>query len=125
MPGAYPSSFLGQAERELTHTASLPRSPAPFNRRRPSIASDVDEEDEDEETEQEKPYSRGAIDIIQGLEHKRLKRREKLYKHYWKCQDKKKGKQAYPQPGKGAERMRQIGIECAIYRGKRVISLWV
>jgi len=124
MPGAYPASFLGKTERELTHTASLPRSPAPFGRRRrSSVASEVDEDDEGEETEQEKPYSRGAIDIIQGLEHKRLKRREKLYKHYWKCQEKKKGKQACPQSGKGAQRMRQIGIECAIYRGKRIISL--
>ena len=69
----------------------------------------------------EKPYARGAIDIVQGLERKRLKRREKLYRQYWKREEKKKNRR--PQPGRGAERMRQVGIECAVYRGKRVLSV--
>lgn len=114
--------FLGEASANLTHTSSLPRSPAPFIRRRRCSRKNSDQEDEDDDaTEQEKPYARGAIDIIQGLECKRLKRREKLYRQYWKREEKRKDKR--PQPGRGAQRMRQIGIECAIYRGKRVLSI--
>ncbi|KAI1742535.1 hypothetical protein F4680DRAFT_457444 [Xylaria scruposa] len=91
----------------LTHTKSLPRAPAIFpqhikNQRRMS-----------------KPlvsggHIRGAIDIVKGLEQKRQRRREKFKEKYLqKHNDKaRKGQlpQQRPQPGKGAERMREIGL---------------
>ncbi|KAH8156990.1 hypothetical protein CIB48_g11258 [Xylaria polymorpha] len=91
----------------LTHTKSLPRASAIFpqhikNQRRMS-----------------KPlvsggHVRGAIDIVKGLEQKRQRRREKFKEKYLqKHNDKaRKGQlpQQRPQPGKGAERMREIGL---------------
>lgn len=119
--------FLAQRNEYLTHTASLPRSPHPFIRRRmPSAVSNepcMNNQDDDsgEDTEHAKPYTRGAIDIAQGLEKKRLKRREKFYRQYLKKEEKKKTRR--PQPGRGAQRMRQVGLECATIRGKRMLSI--
>jgi len=106
----YGQAMLGQRNHELTHTASLPRSPHPFARRRRSsnitttqdshdlaATSDVDEDDDDD-----KPYTRGAIDIVQGLETKRMKRREKLYRVHSKREEKRKPRR--PTPGLGAQR---------------------
>jgi hypothetical protein len=112
--------FIGQTNHEPTHTSSLPRSPAPFGRGRRASELASDEED-GEETEHEKPYTRGAIDILQGLERKRLKRREKLYKQHCKHKAEKAGKR--PQPGRGAERMRQIGMDCAVHTGAKILSV--
>jgi len=47
-------------------------------------------------------HQRGAIDIVKGLEHKRERRREKYHRQA-------KGKKK-PQPGQGAERMRELGL---------------
>ncbi|KAI0195097.1 GTP-binding protein SAR1 [Xylaria flabelliformis] len=59
-------------------------------------------------------HVRGAIDIVKGLEQKRQRRREKFKEKYLqKHNDKaRKGQlpQQRPQPGKGAERMREIGL---------------
>ncbi|EHK99243.1 hypothetical protein M7I_4928 [Glarea lozoyensis 74030] len=54
-------------------------------------------------------HVRGAIDIVKGLERKRQRRKEKfLQKH---CNRKQKGHaERKPQPGKGAERMRELGL---------------
>jgi hypothetical protein len=49
-------------------------------------------------------HTRGAIDIVKGLEQKRQRRKEKFYK-------KNKGHvERRPLPGKGAERMRELGL---------------
>ncbi|KAI0486897.1 hypothetical protein F4859DRAFT_502253 [Xylaria cf. heliscus] len=91
----------------LTHTKSLPRASAIFpqhikNQRRMGkpLASGG--------------HVRGAIDIVKGLEQKRQRRREKFKEKYFqKHNDKaRKGQlpQQRPQPGKGAERMREIGL---------------
>ncbi|KAI0460363.1 hypothetical protein F5B21DRAFT_2141 [Xylaria acuta] len=91
----------------LTHTKSLPRASAIFpqhikNQRRMS-----------------KPlvsggHVRGAIDIVKGLEQKRQRRREKFKEKYLQKHNNKARKgqlpQQRPQPGKGAERMREIGL---------------
>ncbi len=59
-------------------------------------------------------HVRGAIDIVKGLEQKRQRRKEKFKEKYLqKHNDKaRKGQlpQQRPQPGKGAERMREIGL---------------
>lgn len=78
-------------------------------------------------------YTRGAIDIVQGLERKRLRRRMKFHERYCRKEERKLrngggnneigGRAKRPVPGRGAERMRQVGIECALYRGKRVLSV--
>ena len=61
-----------------------------------------------------KGHIRGAIDIVKGLEQKRQRRREKerekcLQKHVNMA---RKGQthDKRPQPGKGAQRMREIGL---------------
>lgn len=135
----YGIPFLSNHMNHLTHTASLPRSPHPFFRKRNSspppparMTNDDDEEDEDDDegSATDRPndshrYTRGAIDIAQGLERKRLKRREKFHKQYQRKEEKKerKGGKKRPTPGQGAERMRQVGLECAVYRGTRMLSI--
>lgn len=91
----------------LTHTKSLPRASAIFpphirNQRRTVKTSAVG------------GHVRGAIDIVKGLEQKRQRRREKFKEKYMQKHNSKARKgqlpQQRPQPGKGAERMREIGL---------------
>ncbi|KAI0528106.1 hypothetical protein F5B22DRAFT_20357 [Xylaria bambusicola] len=91
----------------LTHTKSLPRAPALFpphikNQRRMSKALESG------------VHVRGAIDIVKGLEQKRQRRKEKFKEKYLQKHTNKARKgqlpQQRPQPGKGAERMREIGL---------------
>lgn len=68
---------------------------------------------------------RGAIDIVKGLEKKRQRRKEKLYQKAC-AKAAAKGEKAYKvKPGKGAERMREVGLELQRYRGKgeHIISM--
>ncbi|RWA10294.1 hypothetical protein EKO27_g4799 [Xylaria grammica] len=91
----------------LTHTKSLPRASALFpphikNQRRMSKPLESG------------GHVRGAIDIVKGLEQKRQRRREKFKEKYLQKHTNKARKgqlpQQRPQPGKGAERMREIGL---------------
>jgi len=71
-----------------------------------------------EREEQSAITSRGAIDIVKGLEKKRQRRREKLYQKH--CNRTGKDREyRRPKPGKGAERMREMGLELAAYKGKK------
>ncbi|OCL02877.1 hypothetical protein AOQ84DRAFT_166315 [Glonium stellatum] len=101
--------FAALAERPpITEASSLPRTP---------ITSTVSEDSENgDDTCCELP-TRGAIDIKIGLEKKRLRRKEKLYQkmHRKACKEKDKR----PQPGKGAERMREMGMELAAHKGRK------
>lgn len=57
-------------------------------------------------------HVRGPVDIVIGLEKKRQKRKEK----YWRQHCRKAAKEQAvkkPQPGRGAERMKELGLECA------------
>lgn len=58
-------------------------------------------------------HTRGAIDIVKGLEQKRERRKEKFYKKL--CDKARKGQhvQRRPQPGRGAERMKELGLQMA------------
>lgn len=99
----------------LTHTKSLPRTPNAFcrqyNASRLAAANGMDVGDND-------GFQRGAIDIVKGLEQKRQRRKEKLYQK--ECNRKKKGHgERRPQPGKGAERMRELGLLMAGKTGPR------
>ncbi|KAI8966742.1 hypothetical protein F5Y11DRAFT_1683 [Daldinia sp. FL1419] len=93
----------------LTHTKSLPRAPAMFpqhlkGHRRPGKSSSTAKQ----------RHVRGAIDIVKGLEQKRQRRKEKFKEKYFQkhCNKARKGQvvEKKPQPGQGAERMREIGL---------------
>jgi len=101
--------FARLAERPpITESSSLPRTPV-------TTASPQLYEDEDDTTN-EFP-TRGAIDIKLGLERKRLRRKEKLYQKMHRKAGKEKDKR--PAPGKGAERMREMGMELAAHKGRK------
>lgn len=55
-------------------------------------------------------HIRGAIDIVKGLERKRQRRTEKFNQKY--CNRARRGQipERKPQPGKGAERMKELGL---------------
>ena len=68
---------------------------------------------------------RGAIDIVKGLEKKRQRRKEKLYQKAC-AKAATKGEKVYKvKPGKGAERMREVGLELQKHHGKgeHILSL--
>ena len=86
----------------LTHTKSLPRTPNPFCRQ--YRASRIAAANGNEGNDPADGHLRGAIDIKKGLESKRQRRKEK---HCLKAKDKIERR---PLPGKGAERMRELGL---------------
>ncbi|CAG8959177.1 hypothetical protein HYFRA_00012534 [Hymenoscyphus fraxineus] len=100
---------------ELTHTKSLPRAPNAFGRQYKAsrmVAAAGNNQDSDAGD----GHVRGAIDIVKGLESKRLRRKEKfLQKH---CKARKEQPERKMATGKGAERMRQVGLNMA---GKTVL----
>ncbi|KAF2202908.1 hypothetical protein GQ43DRAFT_447804 [Delitschia confertaspora ATCC 74209] len=99
--------FAGPAHRHhMTVSSSLPRTP---------VVARHDEGSDAEDTAGELP-TRRAIDIKVGLEQKRLRRRAQLYAKYHRkgCKDKEKR----PAPGKGLERMREVGLGLAAHKGK-------
>lgn len=67
-------------------------------------------------------HVRGAIDIVKGLEQKRQRRKEKFKEKYFHkhCNRARKGQtnEKKPQPGQGAERMREVGLFMAGKRGQ-------
>lgn len=100
--------FAGLAERPVPMmTSSLPRTPVTQN------PPEIDYDDED--TPNEFPVRR-AIDIKVGLEKKRQRRKEQLYKKMQK--QKQCNKERRPAPGKGCERMREVGLGLAAHKGK-------
>jgi hypothetical protein len=108
---------LGARPAPLTHTASLPRTGGfQISRMDRLEAHDIDDESD---TAGEVPLKRrGAIDIVKGLEKKRLRRKEKM--HQKACaKAAAKGEKLYKvKPGKGCERMREVGLELQRYKGK-------
>lgn len=117
-PAARPIGIgLGARPAPLTHTASLPRTGGfQISRMDRLEAHDIEEESD---TAGELPLKkRGAIDIVKGLEKKRLRRKEKM--HQKACaKAAAKGEKLYKvKPGKGCERMREVGLELQRYKGK-------
>jgi hypothetical protein len=98
--------FAGIAERPMpTVSASVPRTPI-------TMRNPFDLEDEDADGS-DMPIRR-AIDIKVGLEKKRQRRKEKLYRK----QHRKGAKEKRPAPGRGAERMREMGLAVHAHKGK-------
>jgi Protein of unknown function (DUF2457) len=104
--------FDGLATRPgLTHTKSLPRTPNPFSQpyiepRQLTAATSVENSPSGTQLHF---HGRGAIDIVKGLERKRQRRREKLL-HKW-CHRAVKDKERKPEPGQGAEKMKELWLE--------------
>jgi hypothetical protein len=111
---------LGQrpnAPFDFREASSVPRN-GPFRLQRSSMYDD--EEDDDAGTATDALPTRGAIDIVKGLEKKRQRRHEKLMEKHARQRNKGKEKHRhFVLPGKGAERMREMGMELAALRGKR------
>ncbi|RAL09691.1 DUF2457 domain-containing protein [Aspergillus homomorphus CBS 101889] len=101
----------------MSRTKSLPRTPNPFftsldKSHRWSGIVPVQESPERELSRTREVHTRGPIDIVEGLEKKRQKRKEK----FWRTHCRKAAKEQMerrPVPGKGAERMKELGLEVA------------
>ncbi|USP82410.1 hypothetical protein yc1106_09684 [Curvularia clavata] len=101
--------FGGIAERPTpTVSASVPRTPI-------TMRNPFDLEEEDDDTV-DMPVRR-AIDIKVGLEKKKQRRKEKLYRK----QHRKGAKEKRPAPGRGAERMREMGLAVHAHKGKNTV----
>lgn len=108
---------LGARPAPLTHTASLPRTGG-FQISRMDRLEAHDIEDESDTAGETPLKKRGAIDIVKGLEKKRLRRKEKLHQKACAKAAAKGEKQYKVRPGKGCERMREVGLELQRYKGK-------
>ncbi|KAJ5157046.1 uncharacterized protein N7482_008146 [Penicillium canariense] len=101
----------------LVRTKSLPRTPNPFftsldKSHRWQGIPPLTESPEREHSRTREMHTRGPIDIVEGLEKKRQKRKEK----FWRQHCRKAAKEQMvrrPIPGKGAERMKELGLEVA------------
>ncbi|KAI9166599.1 hypothetical protein HJFPF1_02711 [Paramyrothecium foliicola] len=87
----------------LVHTKSLPRPAALF----PHIRHGRYPKNSHHHAD---GHVRGAIDIVKGLEKKRQRRKEKFHQKY--CDRARRGQipERKPLPGRGAERMKELGL---------------
>ncbi|KAK2799153.1 hypothetical protein FQN51_007122 [Onygenales sp. PD_10] len=102
-------NISGLAQRpNRRRTRSLPRTPNPFfarlERRRSSKTIPVGSPG----PRRRNIHTRGAIDIVEGLEKKRQKRKEKFWRQHKAAKEQHERK---PLLGKGAERMKELGLE--------------
>jgi hypothetical protein len=96
------------ARPALITSASVPRTPL-------APGPNPLEYNEDDVGPNEMPIRR-AIDIQVGLEKKRQRRKEHLYRK----QHRKPAKEKRPAPGRGAERMREMGLAAHAHKGKTI-----
>ncbi|KAG9231847.1 hypothetical protein BJ875DRAFT_536316 [Amylocarpus encephaloides] len=102
-------NFIPLASRPgLTHTKSLPRAPNMFGRQYQASRIAAAAGLTFDSTDAPDGHVRGAIDIVKGLEQKRQRRKEKFIQKH--CNRKRVQPERRPQPGKGAERMRELGL---------------
>lgn len=99
----------------VTRTKSLPRTPNPFfaslEEWRPRWTG-IDDSSDHEGSRTREVHTRGPIDIVEGLEKKRQKRKEKFWRQHCRRAAKEQMVRR-PIPGKGAERMKELGLEVA------------
>lgn len=117
----------------LTHTTSLPRTPNPFwglarkSRLRSTDSPSAGTSPRTTSTGLVELHSRGPIDIVQGLENKKQRRKEKYWRQHCRMAHAGKEKERKCPQGKGAERMRELGLEvadrCRAYRPNLVLSV--
>lgn len=96
-----PVKFKLAGRPDVTHTKSLPRPAALFRMKSNRIPKRQDADD---------IHVRGAVDIVKGLERKRQRRKEKFNQKY--CNKARRGQipERKTQPGRGAERMKELGL---------------
>jgi hypothetical protein len=103
--------FAGLAERPaLIMSASVPRTPI-------TPGPNPLEYNDEEPGPNDMPVRR-AIDIQVGLEKKRQRRKDQLYRKQHRKQAAKEKRP--PPPGRGAERMREMGLAAHAHKGKTV-----
>ncbi|KAJ9615616.1 hypothetical protein H2200_001691 [Cladophialophora chaetospira] len=110
----------GLAQRPgMERTASLPDTPNPFfknfNIGSPSISNIASGAVTPavEEPPRTDMHVRGPVDIVAGLEKKRQKRKEKFWRQHCRKAAKEQAERKSIRPGRGAERMKHLGLECA------------
>jgi Protein of unknown function (DUF2457) len=104
-------SRLGQRPH-MTGTSSLPRTPNPFFHNYHARTQQNDRVAFGDNTPGRELHVRGPVDIVIGLEKKRQKRKEKFWRQHCRKAAKEQAERKTI-PGKGAERMRELGLECA------------
>ena len=99
-------------------TSSLPRTPNPFFRNFKvgsvsisNVASGAVTPSAEDPPKGDM-HVRGPVDIVMGLEKKRQKRKEKFWRQHCRKAAREQAERK-PQPGRGAERMKELGLECA------------
>jgi len=109
----------GLAQRpNMERTASLPDTPNPFfknfNVGSPSISNIASGAitPATEEPPRADYHVRGPVDIVIGLEKKRQKRKEKYWRQHCRKAAKEQAERK-PARGRGAERMKELGLVCA------------
>lgn len=118
MPLGITITRLGQRPN-TGRTASLPHTPNPFFRnykiktpRTTNLTSGAMSPDTLSEVPDYEKHVRGAVDIVIGLEKKRQKRKEKFWRQHCRKAAKEQAERK-PVPGRGVERMKELGLECA------------
>ena len=103
----------------LGRTSSLPQTPNPFFHNYDSKAQastvtsgPVSPGGGSDIPHQSDMHVRGPIDIMTGIEKKRQKRKEKFWRQHCRKAAKEQAERR-PVPGRGAERMKELGLECA------------
>ncbi|KAF7508143.1 hypothetical protein GJ744_009584 [Endocarpon pusillum] len=104
-------SRLGQRPH-MTGTASLPRTPNPFFHNYHARTQQNDRVVYGGTTPGREMHVRGPVDIVIGLEKKRQKRKEKFWRQHCRKAAKEQAERKTLR-GRGAERMRELGLECA------------
>jgi hypothetical protein len=114
---------LAQRPHTERGASSLPRNGPLFIQRHNYFhKSEVNSDNEGDETQTDALPTRGAIDIVKGLEKKRQRRKEKLYEKHCRMRAKSKStaKQPVILPGMGAEKMKKMGEGLCKIRGHGV-----
>ncbi len=95
-----PAQFRLAGRPDVTHTKSLPRPTAMIRFKSTRAPKRQDDE----------IHVRGAVDIVKGLEKKRQRRKDKFNQKY--CNKARRGQipERKTQPGRGAERMKELGL---------------
>lgn len=105
-------SELVQRRPPIPRTKSLPRTPNPFFISLKESHQRLGLSPLGESLEMRDLHTRGPIDIVEGLEKKRQKRKEKFWRqHCRKAAKEQMGRR--PAPGRGAKRMKELGLEVA------------
>lgn len=113
-------NITGPVQRpHYSRTKSLPRTPNPFfkgleeSRHSGQHISTSGNSADGPVSRSRELHTRGPIDIIQGLERKRQKRKEKFWRQHCRKAAAKEQSGRRAARGKGAERMKELGLEVA------------